>query len=362
LLLVTEILFPMQKLREALVVGVTCAASVFPCLDNLAFKVHLLDECCQMTEPLSMLPIARFSCEKLILVGDPKQLSPTIQGSEASNMNGLERTLFDRLTQRGMHPIMLRTQYRCHPMISAIPNVLFYKGELRDGVLEEARTTLHDWLNPVCFYNVSKGKEKCGADGSFYNLEEAEFVVYLINAMLLFGAIPSHIGVITQYKSQVQNISSLLLGQSVMSENQELKCIKISTVDAFQGAEKEIIILSCVRTDHMGFIDCERRTNVALTRAKRHLLIVGNLRNMVQNPLWSNVIECCSRSEQGITSAKAFREKMEPIITEKQLIHEQKASNKGNENKAAQKRPSTRCDTNPEEEKTVISYSMMSSL
>ncbi|XP_058577604.1 protein ZGRF1 isoform X8 [Neofelis nebulosa] len=84
-------------LKQVRVVGVTCAACPFPCMNDLKFPVVVLDECSQITEPASLLPIARFECEKLILVGDPKQLPPTIQGSDAAHENGLEQTLFDRL-------------------------------------------------------------------------------------------------------------------------------------------------------------------------------------------------------------------------------------------------------------------------
>lgn len=87
---------------------------------------------------------------------------------------------------------------------------------------------------------------------------------------------------------QIQNLLS-----GVHSEAFEIKAVQVSTVDAFQGAEKEIIVLSCVRTRQIGFIDSEKRTNVALTRAKRHLLIVGNLACLSRNRLWGRVIHHC---------------------------------------------------------------------
>lgn len=73
----------------------------------------------------------------------------------------------------------------------------------------------------------------------------------------------------------------------------EVRAVQVSTVDAFQGAEKEIIILSCVRTRQIGFIDSEKRMNVALTRGRRHLLIVGNLACLRKNHLWGRVIQHC---------------------------------------------------------------------
>ncbi|EMP40807.1 hypothetical protein UY3_01933 [Chelonia mydas] len=114
----------------------------------------------------------RFECEKLILVGDPKQLPPTIQGSEGAHDNGLEQTLFDRLclmapnsgfwgdTDQGHDTVFLRTQYRCHPAISAVVNDLFYEGNLLDGISEMDRSPLLDWLPTLCFFNVNGTEQK----------------------------------------------------------------------------------------------------------------------------------------------------------------------------------------------------------
>ncbi|KAJ7417580.1 hypothetical protein WISP_63752 [Willisornis vidua] len=194
-------------LQQVKVVGVTCAACPFPCLNALRFPVVMLDECSQMTEPASLLPIARFQCEKLVLVGDPKQLPPTIQGSESVHEQGLEQTLFDRLC------LMIQT------LLSGVPSEAF-----------------------------------------------------------------------------------------------EVKPVQVSTVDAFQGAEKEIIVLSCVRTRHFGFIDSHRRMNVALTRARRHLLIVGNLPCLSRNRLWGRVIHHCKGRENGLQNANQCEQQLNDIL------------------------------------------------
>ncbi|XP_010708288.1 protein ZGRF1 isoform X4 [Meleagris gallopavo] len=231
-----------SALQQVKVVGVTCAACPFPCLDTLKFPVVVLDECSQMTEPTSLLPIARFQCEKLVLVGDPKQLPPTIQGSESTHDKGLEQTLFDRLCLMGHKTILLRTQYRCHPTISAIANELFYEGNLIDGVSEKERSPLLDWLPTLCFYSVS-GLEQIERDNSFYNMAEVHFTVKLIQSLIASGIHGSAVGVITFYKSQMYKIQNLL--RSIHSEAFPVKAVQVSTVDAFQGAEKEIIVLSC---------------------------------------------------------------------------------------------------------------------
>ncbi|XP_010708289.1 protein ZGRF1 isoform X5 [Meleagris gallopavo] len=300
-----------SALQQVKVVGVTCAACPFPCLDTLKFPVVVLDECSQMTEPTSLLPIARFQCEKLVLVGDPKQLPPTIQGSESTHDKGLEQTLFDRLCLMGHKTILLRTQYRCHPTISAIANELFYEGNLIDGVSEKERSPLLDWLPTLCFYSVS-GLEQIERDNSFYNMAEVHFTVKLIQSLIASGIHGSAVGVITFYKSQMYKIQNLL--RSIHSEAFPVKAVQVSTVDAFQGAEKEIIVLSCVRTRQTGFTDSEKRMNVALTRAKRHLLIVGNLACLSKNRLYERVINHCKGRENGLQHVSQCEQQLNDIL------------------------------------------------
>uniref|UniRef100_A0A8C0TSX2 5'-3' DNA helicase ZGRF1 n=2 Tax=Canis lupus familiaris TaxID=9615 RepID=A0A8C0TSX2_CANLF len=315
-------------LKQVRVVGVTCAACPFPCMNDLKFPVVVLDECSQITEPASLLPIARFECEKLILVGDPKQLSPTIQGSDAAHENGLEQTLFDRLCLMGHKPVLLRTQYRCHPAISAISNDLFYEGNLVDGISETERGPLLEWLPTLCFYNI-KGPEQIERDNSFHNVAEAAFTLKLIQSLIASGIAGSMIGVITLYKSQMYKLCHLL--SAVDFDNPDIKAVQVSTVDAFQGAEKEIIILSCVRTRQVGFIDSEKRMNVALTRGRRHLLIVGNLACLRKNRLWGRVIQHCEGRRDGLQHASQCEPQLNHLLKEyfeKRAEEKQKKSEK----------------------------------
>ncbi|XP_072794475.1 5'-3' DNA helicase ZGRF1 isoform X2 [Vicugna pacos] len=298
-------------LKQVRVVGVTCAACPFPCMNDLKFPVVVLDECSQITEPASLLPIARFECEKLILVGDPKQLPPTIQGSDAAHENGLEQTLFDRLCLMGHKPVLLRTQYRCHPIISAVANDLFYEGSLVNGVSETERSPLLEWLPTLCFYNV-QGLEQIERDNSFHNVAEAAFTLKLIQSLIASGIAGSMIGVITLYRSQMYKLCHLLSATDFDHPN--MKAVQVSTVDAFQGAEKEIVILSCVRTRQVGFIDSEKRMNVALTRGRRHLLIVGNLACLRKNRLWGLVIQHCEGREDGLQHASQYEPQLNRLL------------------------------------------------
>ncbi|XP_045655089.1 protein ZGRF1 isoform X5 [Ursus americanus] len=320
-------------LKQVRVVGITCAACPFTCMNDLKFPIVVLDECSQITEPASLLPIARFECEKLILVGDPKQLPPTIQGSDAAHENGLEQTLFDRLCLMGHKPVLLRTQYRCHPAISAISNDLFYEGNLMNGISETERSPLLEWLPTLCFYNV-KGLEQTERDNSFHNVAEAAFTLKLIQSLIASGIAGSMIGVITLYKSQMYKLCHLL--GAVDFDHPDIKAVQVSTVDAFQGAEKEIIILSCVRTRQVGFIDSEKRMNVALTRGRRHLLIVGNLACLRKNQLWGRVIQHCEGREDGLQHASQYEPQLNHLLKdyfEKQAEEKQKRKNEKDKSK-----------------------------
>ncbi|XP_067670945.1 5'-3' DNA helicase ZGRF1-like [Haliotis asinina] len=306
-----------KKLGRVRVVGVTCAACSFNCLHNMHFPFVMLDECSQMTEPSSLLPIARFSCEKLVLVGDPKQLDPTIQGSEAAHSDGLEQTLFDRLMKLDYCPVMLRTQYRCHPRISGIANTLFYSGQLCDGVTEDYRQPLSPVFPTLCFYDEAGGQEVTDGSGSYYNESEARLVVLLIHALVMVGVEAGSIGVITLYKAQMYKIITSLQTDNP-AVNKELKCVQVSTVDAFQGAEKDVIILSCVRTNNIGFIDSDKRANVALTRARHHLLIVGHQKNLSRNKLWSRVIQLCRAHPGGRQASSTASVELAALVEERQ--------------------------------------------
>ncbi|XP_070273142.1 5'-3' DNA helicase ZGRF1 [Myotis yumanensis] len=300
-------------LGQVRVVGATCAACPFPCMAGLRFPVVVLDESSQMTEPASLLPIARFECEKLVLVGDPKQLPPTIQGSDAAHENGLEQTLFDRLCLMGHKPVLLRTQYRCHPAIAAVANDLFYGGGLRNGVSEAERGPLLAWLPTLCFYNVP-GQEQMEGGNSFHNEAEAAFTLTLIRSLVAGGIPGTMIGVITLYKSQLGKLCHLLGAMDL--DRPQLAAVQVSTVDAFQGAEKEVVVLSCVRTRQVGFIDSEQRVNVALTRGRRHLLIVGHLACLRRSRLWGRVIQHCRGREDGLQQASQCEPRLRRLLEE----------------------------------------------
>eukprot|EP01102_Stenamoeba_stenopodia_P010650 TRINITY_DN3234_c0_g1_i3.p1 TRINITY_DN3234_c0_g1~~TRINITY_DN3234_c0_g1_i3.p1 ORF type:complete len:1264 (+),score=198.05 TRINITY_DN3234_c0_g1_i3:183-3974(+) len=350
----------MKRLNEVKVVGATCASTVFSVLESSAFPIVILDECSQMIEPLSLLPIAKFQSEYMIAVGDPLQLPPQLSTTSVENnksdSNGLEKTLFTRLAATGNKPILLRTQYRCHPSHSKIANTLFYEGRLIDGISAQDRSALVDKLPPLLFVDCERGHEKMDFFGSYFNEFEAKVIVQLLRTLIIKYDIEARqIGVITLYKAQAAHIHSVFAqlqakakadlaakpnvsGKSELLESndedddmetndedfqkdvvktvvntakeeeehqdwrfsQVVDEVQISTVDAFQGAEKEIIILATSRTSGLGFIDSPNRMTVALTRAKRHLIITGKKHTLETNTTWNTVIRNCFAFNKGI--------------------------------------------------------------
>ncbi|EDL12262.1 mCG20248 [Mus musculus] len=228
----------------------------------------------------------------------------------------------------GHKPVLLRTQYRCHPAISAIANDLFYEGSLVNGISERERSPVLEWLPTLCFYNVT-GAEQVERENSFVNVAEATFTLKLIQSLMASGVESCMIGVITLYKSQMYKICNLLSAVDV--GHPDVKAVQVSTVDAFQGAEKEITILSCVRTRQVGFIDSEKRMNVALTRGRRHLLIVGSLSCLRKNRLWGRVIQHCEGREDGLQHASQCEPQLDHLLKdylEKQAEEKQKKKEK----------------------------------
>ena len=165
-------------LEKCRVVGATCNATTFPILSGVGFSIVCLDECSQMVEPMSALSLT-FGCEALLACGDPNQLPPVLEGARQGGKDTLARGLFSRLS-RCKRPVLLRTQYRCHPDIADIANTLFYNGELVDGVTAEQRSAVLGGVPPYAVCNQRTGRESQAAGGSYTNQKEAEAVACIV--------------------------------------------------------------------------------------------------------------------------------------------------------------------------------------
>lgn len=296
--------------RIASVVGATCAACVFDVLSNVKASLLIMDECSQMTEPLSLIPITKFRPSCMLLIGDPAQLAPTVttpyKSVYESPSHGFEWTLLERLAAlKVAEPIMLKTQYRCHPAISRVASDCFYNSQLKDGIAAADRTFQSSKWAPIVFKQVVGGQEALTKSSSFYNRGEAVLAVQLLeNIFFAYGDQLSSddIGVVCLYKGQVDFVRQLLQERAKDPENAYgylLQDVTVSTVDAFQGAEKDVIIVLTVRTAAIGFIDEPRRVNVAITRARRHLFILGSRELLSTNALWRRLLNSAQADLSG---------------------------------------------------------------
>eukprot|EP00439_Symbiodinium_sp_Y106_P055407 s538_g7.t1 len=220
------------------------------------------------------------------MIGDQKQLPPTCMSQRAAE-GGLSESIFDYLLRvTGMAPAMLSLQYRMHPLISLWPSQTFYDGCLLNGVAAEARPTVEGFPwpkeRPMAFVEVD-GEEEVPISGtSYFNREECRCVVGIV-LQLLQTLDAEEIGVISPYRAQVLGIRKALR-----------EAVEVRSVDGYQGREKTVIIFSCVRSGasgNIGFLADFRRLNVALTRAKSGLIVVGNPKTLASHFLWRNWLE-----------------------------------------------------------------------
>lgn len=284
--------------------------------------VVIMDEATQSSEPTTLIPLSMPGVEKFVFVGDQRQLS------SFSQVPNLSLSLFERIILNGSYktPHMLDTQYRMHPAISEFPRNKFYDGLLKDGLTPADRAKDLIPANPIVFWDT-RGKHPEGTVFSrfredsgltYANKGEISFVEKALTTLIFEKNISrANIGVITPYRGQRDLISSTLVKNELINPGKEdvhveidrddfyneskpvtihtVSDIMIASVDAFQGREKDFLIMSCVRSNtqnKIGFLSDARRMNVALTRAKYGLILVGDVECLkMADPLWKDYIE-----------------------------------------------------------------------
>ncbi|KAI8827077.1 P-loop containing nucleoside triphosphate hydrolase protein [Fimicolochytrium jonesii] len=285
-----------EIIQNADVVCCTCVGAGDPRLQKYAFGTVLIDEATQAAEPECLIPLV-MGAEQVVFVGDHKQLGPVILNKKSAKA-GLNQSLFERLILLNVRPIRLEVQYRMHPCLSDFPSNMFYEGSLQNGVTVQERLrkdVAFPWPVPETpmFFHCSYGQEELSSSGTSYlNRTEATNCEKVVTRFLKAGVKPSQIGIITPYEGQRAYIVSHM--QFAGALKKELyKEIEVASVDAFQGREKDYIILTCVRSnDHLGigFTSDPRRLNVALTRAKYGLVVLGNPKVLSKNALWYQLL------------------------------------------------------------------------
>jgi len=291
-----------ELLDMADVISCTCIGAGDPRLSKIKVNSILIDECMQATEPECMVPVV-MGAKQLIIVGDHCQLGPVVMCKKAA-VAGLSQSLYDRLCASGIRPFRLEVQYRMHPSLSLFPSNIFYEGSLQNGVSGNERRLLIDfpWPRPdqPMFFYVSHGQEEIAGSGTSYlNRTEAANVEKLTTKFIKAGVNPEQIGIITPYEGQRAYLVQYMQYQGQL-HTKLYQSIEIASVDAFQGREKDIIIISCVRSNEhqgIGFLADPRRLNVALTRAKYALILVGNPKVLCKQNLWNHLLHHYKENE-----------------------------------------------------------------
>lgn len=292
-----------EILQAADVICCTCVGAGDPRLKNFRFRQVVIDEATQAIEAEALIPLS-MGAKQIVFVGDHCQLGPVVMCKAAAKA-GLTQSMFERLVLTGLRPIRLQVQYRMHPILSEFPSNMFYEGSLQNGVTESDRQMRHmsgytgkddfPWPikdKPMFFWGVA-GMEEISASGTSYlNRTEASYVEKLVTHLLKMGVDSSQIGVITPYDGQKKYVQEHMRRSGSLAAS-VYEAIEVNSVDAFQGREKEIMLVSCVRsseTQGIGFLSDPRRLNVALTRARVGLVVLGNPRVLSKNPLWAALL------------------------------------------------------------------------
>ena len=264
---------------------------------NIEFETVIIDEAAQSVELSALIPL-KYGCSKCILVGDPKQLPPTVLSREAARFQ-YEQSLFVRIqTNHSKDVHLLDTQYRMHPEISSFPSKSFYDSKLLDGpgMAELTRRPWHQSkiLGPYRFFDVHGQHQSAPKGHSLINVAEIEVALRLFDRLTADSKgydFKGKIGIITPYKSQLRELRFRF---AQTHSDSVLSSVEFNTTDAFQGRESEVIIFSCVRASPVGgigFLRDVRRMNVGITRAKSSLWILGNSQSLMKGDFWRRLIQ-----------------------------------------------------------------------
>jgi len=261
------------------------------------FGTVVLDEAGQSLEPAAWIPIR--AAERVVLAGDAAQLPPTVKNPAAIKA-GLAVSLLEKAIQRDRNVHLLDTQYRMHADIMAYPNRVFYGGQLQAADVV-ANATLGD-LPPLTFIDTAgRGWDEERANpqadttgrshASVSNPDEAAFTVDRVREMMASHPLAT-IGVIAPYRAQVTLLEDLLHAERASSEGR----LTIQTVDGFQGQERDIMVIGLTRSNAdgtVGFLSEHRRMNVAMTRAKMHLLVIGDSATLGNDGFYADFTQHC---------------------------------------------------------------------
>lgn len=299
-------------LNRAQVITATPVGANHYTVRHLQYDIAVIDEAGQALEPSCWIPVLK--ARKLVMAGDHCQLPPTIISDEAAK-KGLNKTLMEKNVQ--LHPeavVLLEEQYRMHESIMQYASAIFYDNKLKANSAV-AGHLLFETDDPLLFIDTAGcGFEEKLEGTSTSNPEEAAFLLRHLSGMMETlqekkgkEKFPS-VAVISPYREQVRILKDLLQHNASLVQVKEH--ISINTIDGFQGQERDIVYISLTRSNpdnRIGFLSDIRRMNVAMTRARKKLVVVGDSGTLSQFPFYAGFIAHAERKD-GYKSAWEFME------------------------------------------------------
>ena len=305
-----EIRINSELFGEARVIACTLVGSAHRLLEGMKFGTLFIDEAAQALEAACWIPMRRAS--RVILAGDHCQLPPTVK-SIAALRAGLGKTLMERIAENKPEVVtLLKIQYRMNDEIMRFSSDWFYGGKMESAPQIKYRSVL-DYDHPITWIDTSD-KEPAdtieeGEDlnfkeqfvgESFGRINKAEAELTLLTLAEYFTKIGKQrvlsesidVGIISPYRAQVQYLKKLIKKYEFFKPYRRL--ISVNTVDGFQGQERDVILISLVRSNdegQIGFLKDLRRMNVAMTRARMKLIILGNKDTMTKHPFYKKLWE-----------------------------------------------------------------------
>ncbi|CAN4092017.1 unnamed protein product [Withania somnifera] len=278
-----------------------CAASTSYKLNSMDMKpidLLIIDDATQMKECEAVIPLQFRGLRHVVLAGDEFQLSSIVK-SRISYEAGFGRSLFERLRSLGHDRHLLNIQYRMHPSISQFPNLIFHRRQILDSFDVKSKSYEKIYLTgqsfgPYAFINVPWGEEELDNVGHRRNLVEVALIMQILQSLFKVWSTSKdklRVGVISPYTAQVLAIQDRL-GQKY-NDHAHFE-VNVKTVNGFQGGEEDVVIISTVRCNHsgsVGFLSSLHWTNVALTRARHCLWILGNEQTLLNsNSIWEALV------------------------------------------------------------------------
>ena len=313
-----EIRINSELLGEARVIACTLVGSAHRLLEGMKFGTLFIDEAAQALEAACWIPMRRAS--RVILAGDHCQLPPTVK-SIAALRAGLGKTLMERIAENKPEVVtLLKIQYRMNEEIMRFSSDWFYHGEVESAPQIKYRSILED-DSPITWIDTSNEENQVTIEGddvvsgekrddmnfheqfvgeSFGRINKAEADLTLLTLAEYLTQVGKRrvleesidVGIISPYRAQVQYLKRLLKKYEFFKPYRRL--ISVNTVDGFQGQERDVILISLVRSNdegQIGFLKDLRRMNVAMTRARMKLIILGDKSTMTKHPFYQKLWE-----------------------------------------------------------------------